>query len=252
MRHTPSARSQSQPQDLRPSRSPFIGAGVVSTEAAVRERPLTAGKPAGVWNGGGRLPEGKRHLAERKHLPGCVVSSTVAGQRQQRDELTVETARPLPAGWAKLRSRSMPSRAYYHDACSGQSQWQRPSRSRAGRGIAGQFDDYDYLRRSSSATSSSRRTMTSTCVSVSPTASRRSSVSSVNCAAPSSRPRSSRSADGATSGTDDPSMRKTRSHVINGRLGGVPARHVCVDPAVVAIQRQATAGGGSRTGLQLS
>ena len=110
--------------------SPFIGSGV-PMERTDGGRS-TAGMPAGVWNGGGHLPEGKRHLSELKHLPGWTAPSTVAGQRQQRDELTVETARPLPAGWAKLRSRSMPAEAYYHDARSGESRWTHPSERSSG------------------------------------------------------------------------------------------------------------------------
>ena len=133
---TPLPHSHRHERDPPPSQSPFIGAGVLVTTV---ERRSTAGKPAGVWNGAGRLPEGKRHLAERRHLPGCASSSTVAGQRQQRDELTVETARPLPAGWAKLRSRTMPTKQYYHDARSGRSQWERPSLSRAIHGSGGSY-----------------------------------------------------------------------------------------------------------------
>ena len=134
---TPLPHRHRHERDPSPSQSPFIGAGVLATTV---ERRSTAGKPAGVWNGAGRLPEGKRHLAERRHLPGCASSSTVAGQRQQRDELTVETTRPLPAGWAKLRSRTMPTKEYYHDARTGQSQWERPSLSRANHGSSGSYD----------------------------------------------------------------------------------------------------------------
>ena len=59
-------------------------------------------------------------------LAGCIEASTISGQRIQVDELTLETSRTLPPGWAKLRSRGQPGAAYYHCKMSGVSQWQRP------------------------------------------------------------------------------------------------------------------------------
>ena len=115
-----SRRSAARRAAVGPSgSSPFIGAGV--GQRVAEERPRTAGMPAGVWNGGGQLND-----AERAMLAGCIEASTISGQRQQVDELTLETSRTLPAGWAKLRSRSQPGTAYYHCKMSGVSQWQRP------------------------------------------------------------------------------------------------------------------------------
>ena len=115
-----SRRSAARRAAVGPSgSSPFIGAGV--GQRVAEERPRTAGMPAGVWNGGGQLND-----AERAMLAGCIEASTISGQRQQVDELTLETSRALPAGWAKLRSRSQPGTAYYHCKMSGASQWQRP------------------------------------------------------------------------------------------------------------------------------
>lgn len=260
------ASLRSRSQEHEQSRSPFIGSGVAATTAAARERRLTAGKPSGVWNGGGKLPEGKRHLSERKHLPGCTSSSTVAGQRQQRDELTVETARPLPAGWAKLRCRSKPSKVYYHDARTGQSQWERPSFSRSDRDSDINHNRNPRLEqpRSSSATVSSDTTRKSPRLSTASARSTRENDSGSNHTA-SARSRSSDSSryvavkHPATrqiprlvsapveihNSTGDHTNSQTKiKH--RRRAGG------SLDPAVVAMREQPAAGGGSWSGLQFS
>jgi hypothetical protein len=218
----PAAQAQQLQHGHSQSQSPFIGAGVAveESEQGQRRRP-TAGKPAGVWNGGGRLPEGKRFLSERKGLPGSTASSTVAGQRQQRDELTVATARPLPAGWAKVRSRSMmPSSAYYHDARSGQSQWDRPGTASS---IVSTRTSYSTAseRPASAATSSISSGSISTSYASAPTYQNQ------------SRPRAN---------TNGGSRRSS---------GGGRHKNTDVDPAVLATQQQVSAGGGSWSGLKL-
>ena len=210
--------------------SPFIGSGV-PMERTDGGRS-TAGKPAGVWNGGGHLPDGKRHLSEKKHLPGWTGLSTVAGQRQLRDEMIIETARVLPAGWAKLRSRSMPAEAYYHDARSGESQWKHPYESPMVVDVSRSTTAWEEETPRESSEDQSRSQQRG----VSAT-SETSTLPTWTPVTSSGRPRS-RDADGHYASRN------------SGRGGGGGGGSV--DPAVRAMRPVSPAGGGSWSGLNLT